>query len=76
MFERIAIWYFRRLGRIVLPRYFIGLAIGGAAIAEIENVQDGWTTYKVLVPSIGDAIVLNRSILLDCRKQDSAQSAE
>jgi hypothetical protein len=64
MIERLAIWYLRSRGIVVLPRAFVGLVVGyGQAI---KLTSDGeFATYNVEVPAAAQPIILNNSLLID-----------
>jgi hypothetical protein len=62
--ERLAEWYLRRRGRVVLPRAFIGMALGYAQAVRLEGDGD-YSVYRVEVPAFAKPIVLNNSMLID-----------
>jgi hypothetical protein len=62
LIERLAEWYLRRRGRVVLPRLFVGLVVGGNATAwrrkpYFKDVSE----WNVTIPECGDVIALNGS---------------
>jgi hypothetical protein len=59
MFERIAEWYLKRRGRVVLPRFWIGIAVSGNAVA-VETSPGQW---QVSLPCRGFTYALNGSIV-------------
>lgn len=58
MIERLAIWYLKRRGLYVLPHGFVGMIIGGNAVA-VEEEYDG--IFIVTLPSRRPVIALNGS---------------
>ena len=63
-FDRLARWHLARRGIVVLPRTFIGLAIGYGQAIKLATDGD-FSTYNVEVPAFAKPIILNNSILID-----------
>ena len=64
MLERLAERYLKSRGRCVLPRTFIGLAVGyGQAVRIVVN-SDGYDTWTVSVPTGFPPIALNHTIMV------------
>ena len=61
--ERWALSYLTRRGMVVLPRSFVGMAIGHAQAVKVECNGD-FNVYRVEVPAFAKPIVLNNSLLI------------
>jgi hypothetical protein len=57
MIKQLALWYLKRCGLYVLPRVFVGMVIGGNAVA-VEQ-EDG--VFNVTLPSRRPVIALTGS---------------
>jgi hypothetical protein len=64
MIERLAEWYLKRRGRAVLPRCFVGLAVG-AGLAVRKRESSGFSQWEVEIPSSGKLWALNNSMILE-----------
>lgn len=67
--ERLAAWYLRRRGRVVLPVPFVGMAIGGNALA--LRHRDGFT-YTVMLQPGAPVVVMSGSSVIDRPELESA----
>ena len=57
--ERYLAWR----GRVVLPRAFVGMAIGYSQAVKIEGNSD-FNVYRVEVPAFAKPIALNHSMII------------
>jgi hypothetical protein len=62
--ERWALSYLTRRGMVVLPRAFVGMALGYSQAVKLGSNGD-FVTYRVEVPAFAKPIVLNHSMLID-----------
>jgi hypothetical protein len=62
MLERLAEWYLTRRGRVVLPRAFVGFAVGNCVVTKTgsDGIYDVW---QMLSPKGFPYIALNRSMV-------------
>ncbi len=62
--EKAAVWYLSRKGRVVLPRIWIGMALGfGAAFSHEPVEQDKPSVWTVSLPPGGRLYALNHSMI-------------
>ena len=62
MFEALAEWYLKRVGRIVLPRIFVGVAFGHCHVYR-DHKRNAYTVLPMWLPEAGTVIALNRTVL-------------
>ena len=62
MIEQLAIWYLKRQGVFILPRTFIGFAIGYCTAIKTGEDAD-YDQWQMIVPKCGKIIALNHSII-------------
>jgi hypothetical protein len=64
MIERLAVWYLERRGRAVLPRNFMGFAVGFGSAIKQHKMSNGTTdVWEIRVPKNSDLIALNYSLV-------------
>ncbi len=62
MIERLAIWYLNRRGIVVLPRFFVGIAIGyGTAFLTRHVGHDLW---EVTLPRRSPYVAINNTVVV------------
>lgn len=66
--ERLAEWYLERRGRMVLPRMFFGMAIGGYASAFKIGGTGQYDEYQVMIMKGSQLIAMTNSIITDTSK--------
>ncbi|HEV8503651.1 MAG TPA: hypothetical protein VGR63_18920 [Casimicrobiaceae bacterium] len=64
LIERWALAYLKRRGMVVLPRAFVGMALGYSQAVKLEGDND-INVYRVEVPAFAKPIILNHSMLID-----------
>jgi hypothetical protein len=64
LIERWALSYLTRRGMVVLPRAFVGMALGYSQAVKLEGNGD-FNVYRVEVPAFAKPIILNNSMLID-----------
>lgn len=62
--ERLAIRYLRWRGMVVLPRAFVGFAIGWGTAVRIASDEE-MDTYRIEVPCCGVRVILNHALVID-----------
>ncbi len=62
MMENLAIRYLTRRGWTVLPRTFVGMALGCAAATKVETGLV-YTSWRVMIPKDGHLIALNNTMI-------------
>ncbi len=68
MIERLAAWYLKRRGRCVLPRAFVGLAVGYGQAVLIAGDCDN-SIWRVTVPGECLPIALNHAIVMSAGRE-------
>lgn len=69
MMEQLAVWYLARRGRVVLPRFFIGFAVGFATAVKQKGADTNtYDVWQIDVPKHCDIIALNNSLVVDPSK--------
>ncbi|WP_024517034.1 hypothetical protein [Bradyrhizobium sp. Tv2a-2] len=61
--ERIAVQFLKRRGRFILPRVFVGIAVGYATVLR-EKVGDG-AVYYIYMPPGHELMALNHTTVID-----------
>lgn len=61
--EVLAEWYLKRIGRVVLPRWFVGVAFGQCHVI-YDQERNKYTVLPLWADSVGTVICLNQTVLM------------